>query len=230
MTESKGKIGKYLRYSFGELVLLVMGILLALQINNCNDGRINKNELNTILSIIHTDLTSNIQEADKLIAMYTKEVETLNRMFDSTQSESVIQNCNLCYGLNTSFADLVLRKRGLELLKNYKSQHSVSSDSLIIKVDAFYQTILKYNTVMVDLINLDVLDNLKYYRDHFDWYGDFVQGKMTDEIAQDIMSNTLCRNRLLHYRVLIEANYLRLMEGFKVEGEVIQEELRNRIN
>jgi hypothetical protein len=38
---SENKFGKYLAYSFGEVILVVVGILIALQINNWNENRIN---------------------------------------------------------------------------------------------------------------------------------------------------------------------------------------------
>ena len=34
---SEGKTGKYLKYAIGEIVLVVVGILIALQINNANE-------------------------------------------------------------------------------------------------------------------------------------------------------------------------------------------------
>ena len=36
---TENKTGKYLKYAFGEIVLVVIGILIALQINNWNEGR-----------------------------------------------------------------------------------------------------------------------------------------------------------------------------------------------
>ena len=36
---SEGKIGKYLKYAIGEIVLVVIGILIALQVNNWNENR-----------------------------------------------------------------------------------------------------------------------------------------------------------------------------------------------
>ena len=36
---SEGKTGKYLKYAIGEIVLVVIGILIALQINNWNENR-----------------------------------------------------------------------------------------------------------------------------------------------------------------------------------------------
>ena len=38
----ENKISKYLKYAIGEIVLVVIGILIALQINNWNQNRINK--------------------------------------------------------------------------------------------------------------------------------------------------------------------------------------------
>ena len=35
----QNKTGKYLKYAFGEIILVVIGILIALQINNWNEGR-----------------------------------------------------------------------------------------------------------------------------------------------------------------------------------------------
>ena len=39
---SEGKTGKYFKYAIGEIVLVVIGILIALQINNWNENRKNK--------------------------------------------------------------------------------------------------------------------------------------------------------------------------------------------
>ncbi|MFC3881537.1 DUF6090 family protein [Algoriphagus namhaensis] len=36
---SKGNTSKYLKYAFGEIVLVVIGILIALSINNWNEDR-----------------------------------------------------------------------------------------------------------------------------------------------------------------------------------------------
>ena len=41
---SEGKTGKYLKYAIGEIVLVVIGILIALSINNWNENRKRQNE------------------------------------------------------------------------------------------------------------------------------------------------------------------------------------------
>ncbi len=58
---------KYSRYAVGEIVLVVIGILIALQINNWNeDKKTRKREL-TYLENIKTDLLLNIDELNKFI-------------------------------------------------------------------------------------------------------------------------------------------------------------------
>ena len=49
----KNKTGKYFKYAIGEIVLVVIGILIALQINNWNEQRkINKIKLKNMLNYI----------------------------------------------------------------------------------------------------------------------------------------------------------------------------------
>ena len=46
---------KYLRYAVGEVILVVIGILIALQVNNFNEIRKQKNEEKKILLSLHRD-------------------------------------------------------------------------------------------------------------------------------------------------------------------------------
>jgi hypothetical protein len=50
---------KYMRYAIGEIVLVVIGILIALQINTWNQERISKIEESSILKNIHAEFLQN---------------------------------------------------------------------------------------------------------------------------------------------------------------------------
>ena len=54
----ENKTGKYFKYAIGEIVLVVIGILIALQINNWNEDRKNQIEEKAILSKFKQDLKS----------------------------------------------------------------------------------------------------------------------------------------------------------------------------
>jgi hypothetical protein len=48
----KNKTGKYFKYAIGEIVLVVIGIIIALQINNWNENRTKlKEEQNIIFNL-----------------------------------------------------------------------------------------------------------------------------------------------------------------------------------
>ena len=55
----KNKTGKYFKYAIGEIVLVVIGILIALSINNWNQERIQELEEQTIVKNIHTEYLQN---------------------------------------------------------------------------------------------------------------------------------------------------------------------------
>jgi len=55
---SEGKTGKYIKYAIGEIVLVVIGILIALSINNWNDHQKAVANSKVFLSEIAKDLVS----------------------------------------------------------------------------------------------------------------------------------------------------------------------------
>lgn len=66
----KNKTGKYLKYAIGEIVLVVIGILIALQINNWNNEQ-NRNKSEAILlNQLRTDLMESQKELEVIKRFY----------------------------------------------------------------------------------------------------------------------------------------------------------------
>ncbi|NER11631.1 hypothetical protein SAMN06265375_105123 [Muriicola jejuensis] len=63
----ENKTGKYLKYAIGEIVLVVIGFLIALSINNWNEEKKEKKELNQYLSSLKENIKEDIQVLDSLI-------------------------------------------------------------------------------------------------------------------------------------------------------------------
>ena len=55
----ENKTGKYFKYAIGEIVLVVIGILIALSINNWNEMRKSNIEERSALDNIHRDFIKN---------------------------------------------------------------------------------------------------------------------------------------------------------------------------
>ena len=58
---------KYLRYAIGEIVLVVIGILIALQINNLNQSKQDQNQLKASLEFVKQNLNEDIRDLNKQI-------------------------------------------------------------------------------------------------------------------------------------------------------------------
>jgi hypothetical protein len=66
---SENKVSKYLLYARGEIVLVVIGILIALQINNWNETQKNKRAETQVLSSLLQEFEENLLILDDAIEM-----------------------------------------------------------------------------------------------------------------------------------------------------------------
>ena len=64
--------GRYLKYAIGEIILVVIGILLALQINNWNESKKNCEKVDKLLVRIQKDIKTDITEIKDLVSFYNK--------------------------------------------------------------------------------------------------------------------------------------------------------------
>ena len=59
---TENKLSKYLIYAFGEILLVVLGILIALQINNWNEGQHSKHLELEMLREVRVGLESDLKD------------------------------------------------------------------------------------------------------------------------------------------------------------------------
>jgi len=86
---AEGAFGKYLAYAAGEIVLVVIGILIALQINNFNDERKDRLRELGYLANIRTDLEANIAEMDRYLATRTEGIAAAQRIIGHFDGEPI---------------------------------------------------------------------------------------------------------------------------------------------
>ena len=77
-----GKTSKYFKYAIGEIILVVIGILIALSINNWNESRKETIQEQFILKRLSTDITSDISQVSNEIGLIDKNTEELKFCID----------------------------------------------------------------------------------------------------------------------------------------------------
>ena len=93
---SEGKTGKYLKYAIGEIVLVVIGIMIALSINNWNEGRKETIKLKKAIESVYSDLVSDrllINEGLPLVDQRNTIITNLLRRSYATEAnlDSLVQ-------------------------------------------------------------------------------------------------------------------------------------------
>ena len=79
----KNKTGKYFKYAIGEIILVVIGILIALQINNWNEVRKSKTKATTILKEIRSDMIKDLEIIEDLKPYWGREIMYFKKVFPS---------------------------------------------------------------------------------------------------------------------------------------------------
>jgi hypothetical protein len=71
----QNKTGKYFKYAIGEIILVVIGILIALSINNWNEARKNKQTENNLLIGLKNEFKLNLEKIDEAIDLNQKNID-----------------------------------------------------------------------------------------------------------------------------------------------------------
>ena len=136
---SEGKTGKYLKYAVGEIALVVIGILIALQINNWNDGRKNAikeykllTEMRINLQTDSIDMAGNIARNTR--ALYAAEAIQNQLENNIPWNDSMARHFN---HLNTYISKIAIVKSSYENLKSFGFD-LIKNDSLRGKIHELY--------------------------------------------------------------------------------------------
>jgi len=79
---AENKVSRYLIYAIGEIILVVIGILIALQINNWNELKKDKIKEHKILSSLFQDFQININHLEEALSLYPEMEERSFKVLD----------------------------------------------------------------------------------------------------------------------------------------------------
>ena len=189
---SENKFSKYLLYAIGEIVLVVIGILIALQINTWNEERDNKDLEKQLLSQMYNELkmdysqlidNSNyskrkISAAQLLIKVIDKKVpyhDSLNIEFSNAVVYSSFAPSVNTYETITGTGISILSNEKLQLKIQYlyNNTYKFIADVLKWRSEFYFSEIVSFNInyfkefswfePSIPLDGQELLDDTKYY-------------------------------------------------------------------
>tara|TARA_R110001632_G_scaffold232735_1_gene374410 strand:- start:2338 stop:3138 length:801 start_codon:yes stop_codon:yes gene_type:complete len=236
----ENKNSRYFKYAIGEIILVVIGILIALQINNWNENRKDRKKERIYITNIQRDLKAQLKSLDRAIQGESSSFESLSNAKKSFHQNNkfVVNNKNLAEisAINDRFTFNII-DTALEEIKSSGNldiiTNSAVKDSLLkyydeLKLQAQIIANNNYqndNTAMIKSLNLtSVMGNdLKSWLDFNAGIGDTFK-KLPENIIQlvsksiNIPNNTLVLYNLINYKRSVSYFHINLYK--EIEGNI----------
>ncbi|MDO6602475.1 hypothetical protein [Arenibacter palladensis] len=138
---TENKFSKYMIYAVGEIILVVIGILIALQINNWNSNRLEKESDSQLIGALITDLKLKNEELISDLEYGNSLIKNTDNIIEFWAKTKKIDTLNLKYSINRLGDDrgfLNEKSSVLEGLTNSGLWKRLP-DSLIREIDDIYR-------------------------------------------------------------------------------------------
>jgi len=168
-TVQVGKTGNYFKYAIGEIVLVVIGILIALSINNWNEARKATIFEDEILNLIDQNLEIDSISISKELYKTKQAIELTDRLLQKVSQKEYGDSLNNWMGKIISFerfksqssAFEVLKARGIEAISNKELQIkliSYNDESLYKLYESLGDVNVSFKADWVPVIKTDFSD------------------------------------------------------------------------
>jgi len=177
----ENKTGKYFKYAIGEIVLVVIGILIALQINNWNEKNKNDQLANVYLMDFKRDLETDIASLEERININIANSKTVDSIFFTLATKNKLSNEELVHFFNQNMS--LVNESYFIPEKMTIRQFEAGNNSQLISSKAFNDKLFKYYSEN-DRNEMNGEKSLQLYQHHF----------YTREISLPLMSGDIFYN------------------------------------
>lgn len=216
MDKLKGLLKKHGTHILIEIFIIVMGVLIALQVNNWNQARQQKKHLKGIVKKVMDDL-----EADTLlINAFHKHYDPFIKEYDVVIKQEVtdeyLDTCRVCISLITIYSPFKAESSGLELLKNYVNNHSaeIQSDTTIINFIHSHSQIIEIVNQMAKRVKDDIDVNVTKLSNQ-EWFADFYTAREAIPSFREYYKSDEFRNDVVRHKMFVHNNLYNLLTRYK---------------
>ncbi len=220
------KFFRYLTYAIGEIILIVIGILIAVSIKNANEERQRTNTVNSIYANIITDLKRDTTEVQYLLDIYRGRKAIFEKVMNNTLTNEEVIACEGCINLITSLDLLSIDQRGFQQLKQYVR----GTDSLTVDIITFYTKFNEFFETYNDILIKYVNGTLSEWRDTYPWFATLVRNETNEASLSYFGRSQEYKNKVAYGYVFIYHNYVGNLKEFQSEAEILLKDLNNRLD
>ena len=226
---SKKSFGKYLLYGIGEIILVVIGILIAVNINNFNEKKASEKRLETYLEIYKQDLVIDTTVVGQVLKYVDSKKEHFKLFLSDTVSAKAYNENPQGFGLTLSYFPFKLQQKGIGLLENYVNDTEVDQDTLISNILANHRIYENLINTSVERIGEDIDHNMDYLKEEQPWIANLLLGQLNhpDMIRYYLSENH--RARLAIHSGLVYGNLEPQLKAIQTFYKETITQLNNRL-
>lgn len=229
---SEGKTGNYLKYAIGEIILVVIGILIALQINNWNQKQIEKKQVRNIYAKIVQDFNQSAVEIERSIIQMENVYPLMQNIIKGDViRDSLITNRNyfLKYYISTSgFPDIQINDKGIRLLESKIEFDYELNNELTEALSLLYSEYLFEIEVDAEAVKNN-FSRMSHYVIEKGVRVDFRVNKNRSSFINMIFEDSTFKNYFFTYSNSYR-RYKELLKKFKSDGEILIDKIKTEYN
>lgn len=220
---------RFIVKAIGEVLLLVIGILIALKINNLNNDYQLRQKIRATYTQVENELKESIANADQLLAYYKEEREVTDAFMKGQYSLEDYANPEnrILQSLGLNFKKMVINTNGFDKLKNYSEGFTSKELKKYGKLQELYIDKKGIIDQLNDQIAAHVFDVIDRLSANQPWFANYIHnGDYSKETIQYFATNQQNKNDIALYSLLTHKNHFRLIEDFKVHAEKCLKDLK----
>ncbi|NVJ61459.1 MAG: hypothetical protein HWE27_13770 [Gammaproteobacteria bacterium] len=199
---------RFFGYAITEIILVVLGILIAVALNNWNENRKRSNELNSILQLVKSDLNQDILETNKVENYYETHRAFLESVLASQYDRATFIDNKINAYVIMGFPELSLHRRGFQLLEQFNSEDVETHLNLSEELISFFYRSTQEVKADDEFRYTDQNQNFDYWKKTQDWWSEYLSNQGIDTFIEYALNDKDYRNRVasyyfFHYKVFL---------------------------
>lgn len=203
---NQNQMGKYLKYAIGEIVLVVIGILIALQINNWNESRKQTNELKEIHQRILLDIDNDIREINSALIFWKEKEPVFEKVMNDSMSADLFD-----VGLSRLLTVLPrtnLNTTGIQQLKNLNVK-----DELSLRIINMYDQMENVGVLRLEKEIGEQSKQLRsIFQDKYEWFPEYISKTIMKDNSSEELQNYFLTS--MEYKNRVAGGYNRVFNNY----------------
>ncbi len=214
---TENKFSKYLLYAIGEIILVIIGILLALNINNRNLVKQNEAKFNMLFVEILKDLIIDFKEADRVLDFDIERDSLIKSVLNNKLTEEDYKTTPMLGYLITNYEKMLFSENGYNNLTAVIDQVPAKYKEVVDLLNTLHieykMSIVRPNNVLADLC----FENLKKWANSKPWFSNIHSQPIDSEKLTYFLTDPFYKNDLKLFQIYLTQNHIATIKMYRYQ-------------